>query len=196
MAVKTKEAGLGLDQDRLVYRTGAILDKRDQYFMDMINAFKRKYPGVKVIYANSAPGATFDQFAPKPDFVFIVRGRLVSNDPKLPPKDIIMYDMPMLFTERSIAGWTLAVEAGKRDAYFEYMMDTMCRIEAHKFSIYLKHMALLSTDPNSELYWRKAENTDKLVKELAELYARYSTQDQRRRIKAVSGYGTKPHPAN
>lgn len=195
MAVKTKEAGLGLDQNRLVYRTGAILNKRDQYFMDMVNQFKKRYPGVKIIYANSAPGATFDQFNPKPDFLFITRGRLVSNDPKLPPKDIIMYDMPLLFTERAIAGWTLAVEAGLMKGYFDYMMDSMCRIETHKFSKYLQHMALLSTDPKSPLYWRRPENTDKLIKELGELYARYATQDQRRKIKAVSGYG-KPTPAN
>lgn len=191
MSTFNREVGLGLDNQKLISRTLGILPHRDRYFMDMIKCLKIKYPGIRIVYANSTPGQTLNPEHPTPDFILILRATLVSNDPKLPSKKIIMFDMPLIFTDRSIAGWTLSVEAGNKDGYFQYMMDKMCRIPENRFVEYLNHMALLSLRPESELYWKDPKNQDTLVRELMELYSRYAKKEDGNKLKAVSGYGPK-----
>ena len=125
----TKEKGLGYTTDRLMQRAVGILYHRDQYFMDMINQFRKRYPALRILYANSQPGAVFDPDNPKPDFLMIVKGRMISKDPKMAPdRPIILIDAPVIFSDRSIAGWTLAVEDGNKDGYFQYMLDKMLRL--------------------------------------------------------------------
>ena len=172
----TKEKGLGYTTDRLMQRAVGILYHRDQYFMDMINQFRKRYPALRILYANSQPGAVFDPDNPKPDFLMIVKGRMISKDPKMAPdRPIILIDAPVIFSDRSIAGWTLAVEDGNKDGYFQYMLDKMLRLPEQRFIEYIVHMCPLSTKKESELYWKSPANTDKLVKEIMELYARYNT---------------------
>ena len=179
------ETGLGIDSNRLVHRAISISGNRDQYFNDLIRKFKETYPGLKIIYANNTMGARLDPEHPQPDFVIVVKGVLMSKDPKKPNRDVIIVDAPMMFTDRSIAGWTIAVESGNMKGYFDYMLDKALRIDLKRFNEYIEHMALLSLDPNNALYWKKIENTEAFTSNIAELYARYSKnkptklQDQR-----------------
>lgn len=189
----TKETGLGFTQERLFSRTVGILDNRARYFMDMINQFKKKYPTLKILYANCASGATFNADHPRPDFLLIVRGIMVSKQRNQPDKPIIMIDAPLLFTDRAIAGWTLAVEEGNMDGYFDYMIDKMLRITEPRFIEYIIHMCLLSMDPENPLYWKRPENLDKLCKEIMELYARFAKKTSNK-IQDVRGYGKNPPP--
>ena len=188
----TKETGLGIDPNRLVSRGLGILPKRSEYFMDMIHKFKEKYPGLKIIYANCTTGDHIDSAKPNPDFILVVKGKLVSNDPQKRPINVIMVDAPMVFTERSIAGWTIAVEQGNMNGYFEYMLDKALRIDERRFGEYIVHMALLSLDPTSPRYWKRPENTKALSTELGELYARYTTQKPTK-LKDTAGYGKRPN---
>lgn len=172
----TKETGLCLDSNRLISLAISISPDRDRYFNDMIRKFREKFPGLKLIYANDRMGAQLNPEHPQPDFVLIAKGNLVSNDPRLPPKSIILMDAPLVFTERSIAGWIMCVEAGNMQGYFQYMLDKALRIDESKFYEYIVHMAQLSTDPEDPLFWKKPENEKKLTDELSELYARYNTR--------------------
>lgn len=189
----TKETGLGFTQDRLFSRTVGILDNRAQYFADMIGKFKEKYPRLKILYANCMSGATFNADHPKPDFILIARAMMVSSDKNLPDRPIIMIDAPLLFTDRAIAGWTLAVEQGNMDAYFEYMIDKMLRITEQRFIEYIVHMCLLTMDPNDPRYWKRPENLDKLCNEIMELYARFAKKTSNK-MQDVRGYGKTPPP--
>lgn len=186
------ETGLNLNSDRLIRRAIAIAPNRDQYFNDMIRKFKEKFPGLKIIYANDTMGAHLNIEHPTQDFLLICKGVLTSTDPKNPPKQIILLDAPMIFTDRSIAGWTLAVEEGNMDGYFSYMLDKALRIDLNKFYEYIQYMAMLSLDPADPLYWKRIENTDKLMKELEELYARYSTKKPTK-LQDKRGYRAKPN---
>jgi hypothetical protein len=186
--MKIDEKGLGLDSKRIIRRAITIANSRDQYFNDLIGQFRKKMPSLKIIYANDTMGAKLNPEHPTPDFVLICKGTLVSRDPQKPPKKIVMLDAPMTFTERSIAGWTLAVEQGNLDGYFRFMLDKMLRMDESKFYEYVQHMALLSLDPNDERYWKRLENTPKLTRDLEELYARY-TKRESTRIKDKRGYG-------
>lgn len=170
------DTGLGLDKQKIKIRTFTILSERDRYFADLIDQMRKKYPTIKLIYANNTMGSKINADRPNPDFIIIAKATLVStdNDPRKPPKKIMLIDAPMLFSERSLAGWTLAVEEGNMQGYFDYMLEKAVRIDEDKFYEYIKYMALLSTDPNDELYWKKIENTDKLVTEIEELQARYA----------------------
>lgn len=187
------ETGLNLDADRLIRRAIAIAPDRDQYFNDMIRKFKEKFTALKIIYANDMMGARLNPDHPTPDFVIIVKGTLTSNDPRNPPKQIVLLDAPLTFTERSIAGWTMAVEAGNMEGYFQYMLDKALRIDLNKFYEYIEYMCLLSTDPNDPLYWKKPENADKLVRELEELYARYNKKKPTR-LEDKRGYTSAQQP--
>lgn len=170
-----KDKGLGIPSDRLLKRTFAIVNDRDRYFNDMIRKFKEKYsPALKIIYANNTMGAQLNPNSPTPDFVIVIKGTLVSKKKTLPPRPIIMVDIPMIFSDRSLAGWTISVEQGRMDEYFQYMLDDALRIDESKFYEYITHMALLSTDPEDPRYWKRIENTPGLTKDLEELYARYN----------------------
>ena len=184
----TKEKGLGIPPDRLVRRAIGISPDRDQYFNDIIRKFKEKFPSLKIIYANDRMGAVINQNKPSPDFVLIATGQLISSDPSLPPKNIVIMDAPMVFTERSIAGWTIAVEEGMMDNYFQYMLDKALRIDTSKFYEFIEFMAKLSRDPNDPRYWKRPENEDKLTTELMELYARYTRKGDHK-MSDMKGYG-------
>lgn len=175
-----QETGLGIDSNRLMGRTFAILENRDRYFLDLVNQIKKRYPGLKIIYANNTMGQQLDPSRPNPDFIIIMKGQLVSKDPRLPPKSIIIMDAPMIFSDRSLAGWTIAVEEGNIEGYFAYMFDKALRLDEGRFYEFIQHMALLSLKPDDPLYWKRIENTDALVKDLEELYARYTKRNARR----------------
>lgn len=186
MAVQ--ETGLGIDSNKLIARTFSILPDRDRYFNDLIKQFKLKFPGLKLIYANNIMGSTLDPSRPNPDFVLIAKGTLVSSDKRLPPKSIIIMDAPMIFTDRSLAGWTISVENGNMKGYFDYMLDKALRIDEFKFYEFIRYMCLLSLDPKDDLYWKRAENTNILIKDLEELYARYTKRGPGNRITDKRGF--------
>ena len=185
----TRETGLGLDSREIIKRTIAISGNRDRYFMDIIKMFQKKYPGPRIIYANNMNGAQLNPDHPTEDFIIIIKARVVDRNKKLPPKDLILLDAPPLFTERSIAGWTLAVEQGKMDGYFKLFMDRCLRLELRKFYEFLEGYCLLSLDPSSELYWKKPENAGTLTKDLERLYAQYRPRNSTK-IQQVRNYGT------
>lgn len=192
-----KEKGLGLDQTKLTRRAMAILEDRDTYFNDIITKIREKMPALKIIYANNMTGAKLNPDHPSPDFLLIMSGVMTSSDPKNPDRHVIIIDAPPVFTERSIAGWTMAVEAGNMQGYFDYMLEKALRIDRRKFHEYITVMCNLSLDPESELYWKRPENTDKLVKELMELYLRYNTPGERQKMNAYRGYtGENNQPKN
>lgn len=181
------EKGLGIDHDRLIKRTFAILPDRDRYFNDLIQQFKKKYPQMKIVYANNMMGARMDPSRPNPDFIIIAKYTV--DQPGRRPINVMMVDAPMLFTDRALAGWTISVESGNLNGYFDYMMEKALRIDQTKFYEYIQHMALLSLDPQNELYWKKIENADRLVKDLSELYARYNKKTGNK-MQDARGYQT------
>lgn len=181
------DVGLSLDQDEIIKRTMAIIPDRDRYFSDMISALRKKYTAIKLVYANNLPGKQLDPMNPTSDFVLIFTALMKSNKPNLPDVKLVLIDAPLVFSDRSIAGWTLAVENGKKEAYLEYLVNKSMRITNQKFEEYVEHMCLLSLDPNHHLFWKKPENTDKLMIRLMELCARYSPQSSTR-LRDMRGY--------
>ena len=184
----TKEKGLGLDSKKLVSRAIAISPNRDQYFMDIITQIKKKYPKLRILYANNTMGARIDPDRPNPDFVLIMQGKLTSRNPLLKPRDVIIMDAPMIFTERSIAGWTMAVEQGNLEGYFAYMFDKALRIDVKRFYEFVEHYCSLSLDPTHPRYWKKIENTNALIKDLEELHARYTKKQENAVLNNKRGY--------
>lgn len=174
------EKGLGIDSDRLIRRALAILPERNRYFMDIINTIKKKYPALQIIYASNLTGQVLNPERPVPDFVLVIKGKLVSKNPRDPDKPIILVDCPLVFTERSIAGWTIAVEEGNLDGYLSYMLDKALRIDESRFYEYLTNMALLSLNKDNELYWKSPKNAEKVATELEELYTRYNRKTTNR----------------
>ena len=174
------EKGLNIDSNRLIRRALAILPERNRYFMDIINVIKKKYPALKLIYASNLTGQTLNPDRPVPDFVLVIKGNLVSPNPKEPDKSIILVDCPLIFTERSIAGWTIAVEEGNMDGYLKYMLDKALRIDESRFYEYITNMALLTLDKNDERYWKSPKNALKVATELEELYTRYNRKNSTR----------------
>lgn len=189
----TSETGLNIPSQRLIGRTMAILNDRDKYFMDLIRKFREKYPNLKIIYANNLVGARLNPEHPTADFVIVAKGLIKSKDPRLPDRSMLYMDAPMIFTDRSLAGWTIAVESGNMDGYFRYMMDKALRIPSYQFANFLQTQALLSLDKNSPLFWKKPENTEKFTKELEWLYARYNKKVSNR-MEEKRGYDVNANP--
>lgn len=162
---------LGFTDKEIIPRALAISGKRNPYFQDLLNEYKKRFPGAKILYANNTTGARLKN-EPTADFVLIMQVMSVSNDRRLPDKPIIFVEAPLVFGERSIAGWTLAVEHGKIKEYFESVWELAPRLPQGRFYEYIESL-LLSNDKESPLYWRKPENTDTFCRGIMKLSSMY-----------------------
>lgn len=183
------DKGLGIEKDKIVKRAIAISPDRDKYFSDIIRKIKEKFAGIKILYANNIMGAKINPEHPNVDFIIIMKGTLVSKDPRAPKKEVVLIDTPYIFSDRSIAGWTIAVERGMMDQYFAYMFDRCVRISPTRFDEYIQFMCLLSLDKDNPLYWKKPENAEKLIRDIEELSVRYISRDER--AKASKDYAAR-----
>ena len=168
----TRETGLGLDHERLLRLAISISNDRDRYFQDLIRKFREHFSGIKLIYANDRTGAVLKEGHPMPDFM-IVGKALKFGDPKMPPQKMVVFDAPMIFSDRSIAGWIMAVEAGNMKGYFQYMNDKMVTMPESVFCQGIVEEAKLSLNKNDPLFWKRPENEETLAKNLSEWCAKH-----------------------
>lgn len=173
---------LGLTNKELVTRAISISGNRNPYFMDLLDQYKKRYPGAKIVYANNTTGAVVGS-EPTPDFILIMKVMSVSPDPRLPDKPLIFIEAPLIFGERSIAGWTLAVEHGKIEEYFDSVWQFAPRLEERRFYEYLESI-FLNTNKDSPLYWKSSNNTKMLVKGIMELSSMYIPKSEMNKMRA------------
>ena len=187
-----KDKGLEFNHRDVLTRSIAIAPSRDKYFMDLINQYKTRYPGMKLIYANNTTG---NQVHDKPtaDFVLIFKVQAIPKPSSLAkvPKTFIMLECPLQFSDRSLAGWTMAVEQNNMDGYFQYMIDTAARLSWDRFQEYIEAIALLSLDKNSDLYWKKPENSEAFTSRIMQLCAQYNPSKPGSKIQQTKDYATK-----
>lgn len=184
-----KEKGLGFNKNDLLHRAISIAPYRDKYFMDLITQYKKRYPGMKLIYANNTVGnhIKVNPYTPMADFILIFR--VMTNPTNIKkPRPFIILECPLQFSDRSISGWTMAVEDNNIDGYFSYMIDTATRLTEDKFQEYIEYITLLSLDKNDPRYWKLPNNSEAFTGKIMQLCAQYNPSKPGLKIQQTKDY--------
>lgn len=184
-----KGKGLGFNHTDLLYRAISIAPYRDKYFMDLIDQYQKRYPGMKLIYANNTVGdhVKIKSYTPMADFILIFRV-MTNPTPTKKPSPFIILECPLQFSDRSLAGWTMAVEDNNMDGYFNFMIDTATRLTEEKFKEYIEYITLLSLDKDDPRYWKLSNNSESFTGKIMQLCAQYNPSKPGLKIQQSKDY--------
>ena len=137
---------------------------RPKFFMDLIQNYQSRYSNLKLIYAylNTDPLVPID-------YVVIFSTRNVGDT-----ADLIVYDAPLLYNDRSLPGYRYCKRLQIENDFFKEATNYMVTLPLVRFNEYINVMLNLSVEPNSELYWKKTEHSEKFIKGILDLSLRYN----------------------
>ena len=148
-------------------------DARQKLFINMIENFKVFCPDIQLIY-----GAMNFNEDLKVDYLVIFKV-MVEN------REIILWDNPVLYTNRTIPSYRYAIRNNEHQAFFMECRAHFSQISIGKFYEYLQtdHCHNLSLDPKSPNYWKNPNNSEKLISGMSELAIQYTPKGFRNPIK-------------
>lgn len=88
-------------------------------------------------------------------------------------KEIIFFDAPYIFTNRSICGYRYCLRENKTRDFFIDAIHCMTRMSRPKFDEYIENICELSLEKNDKLYWRNKDNFPVLMEHLIDLQIRF-----------------------
>lgn len=137
-------------------------EPRIKLFHNLIENYKVYCPQLKMIYAcmNYNPDL-------KVDYLLIFTAT-VNGVP------VVFWDCPFLYSNRAIPAYRYICRNGLHEQYFTFCMESICRTIKKKFDEFIESgLCGLSLDKNSPLYWKKPENSNKLIEAVTELSMEY-----------------------
>jgi len=137
---------------------------REKLFLDLINEYEKRYPGMTLEYAylNSNPEIPMD-------YILLFKTRNTDNTVNL-----IVYDCPMLFSDRSITGYRFCKREGKLDDFFEEAIASMVRFPEIAFKEFIEEIVGLDYfNEESQNYWKNEEFTERVSNNIMALAIRY-----------------------
>lgn len=137
---------------------------RPKFFMDLIQNYKERYPNIKLIYAYLNTDAKIPI-----DYVVVFSTRNIDNT-----MDLIIYDAPLLYNDRSLPGYRYCKRLKIEDDFFKEAINNMVSLTTVRFNEYINMMLNLSIESNSELYWKKPDYSKTFVKGLLDLSLRFN----------------------
>ena len=130
-------------------------EDRKAVFMYLIKDYQRRFSNLKLQFAY----INTDSSSPI-DFLLLFSTKSVDG------MDMIVFDVPVIYSDRSLPGFRYCKSLGKEmtKKYYNYALDNMTRMEKTKFDEFIIHAVNLSTNPISPKYWKK----EKYAKDVAE----------------------------
>ena len=162
MIDKNKILNIPLDELNFIHP-----DHRPKFFMDLINNYKERYPTLKLKYA-------YLNTDPKQPIDYIVLFQTKNLDNTL---DLMVFDSPMLYSDRSLPGYRFCKRTGIEDDFFKEAINSMVSISLIRFNEFINTMLNLSINPSDERYWRKPEFAESVSKGLLDLSLRYNKRN-------------------
>jgi len=138
-------------------------EPRLKLFYDLINEYKKRRPELKLRYAYLNFNEKFGI-----DYLLVFEGIGAKNG-----MPTILYDCPYIYTNRAIPGYRYCKRENLLDDFFEDAFNFMTTLSKVRFDEYVNSMINLSIKKDNPLYWRKEENSEKLVKGLIDLALYY-----------------------
>lgn len=136
-------------------------DARKKLFLDMLNEYKKRAPELKLQYVYYNTDSSFSI-----DYLIIFRAKTANGN-------VIVFDIPYLYTDRTIPGYRYCKKNDILDDFFYEAQNLMTSLSEVRFYEYLNMMVGLSTDKNSDLYWKDPKNAIQLAKGLSDLSLRF-----------------------
>jgi hypothetical protein len=137
---------------------------RPKFFMDLIQNYKDRYPNFKLIYAYLNTDAKIPI-----DYVIIFSTKNVDNT-----MDLVIYDAPLLYNDRSLPGYRYCKRLKIEDDFFKEATNNMVSLSLVRFNEYINMMLNLSIESNNELYWKRPEYAKTFCKGLLDLSLRFN----------------------
>lgn len=140
-------------------------DTRLEVFNYILKDYAKRYPQLKLqfAYINTDSESPID---------FVVLFKTKSVDGK---RNLIVYDIPVIYSDRSLPGFRYCKSQGKEMAnkYYEYAINNMTRMDEIKFHEFIEHVANLSLNKRSKKYWKKEQYAKELSSKLFDLSLLY-----------------------
>ena len=136
---------------------------RQQLFLNLVENYKLYCPDLTMLYA----GLNYDS-SEKMDYLIIFHRELEGQD-------VILWDCPFLYSNRTIPSYRYAVRNNLHKEFFTECKFHMCQIVQPKFIEFLESNLCnyLSLDPEDPRFWKLPENCKDLMHGMGELSLQY-----------------------
>lgn len=139
-------------------------DVRMKLFKEIYTEYTKRYPSMKMIYANLNHDATV-----MVDYCLIFKAK--NNDGF---GDLILFDVPPIHSNRSTPGYRYYRRTKQEDNFYESGVDEIIIMELNKFYEFITLNLELSLDKKSPKYWKSPDNSSILLKGLLDMSFRYN----------------------
>lgn len=145
-------------------------ETRAEVFQYLIKEYPKRFKQLKLLFAY----INTDSESPI-DFVVLFKTKSVVGK-----RNLIVFDIPIIYTDRSLPGYRYCKSNGKEmtDKYYNFAIENMVRLEEDKFKEFVINVAGLSFDPLSSNYWKKPAHAKNLASKLFELSLLYNRPDK------------------
>lgn len=144
-------------------KTFILPQPRLKLFENLISNYGVFCPELKLIYAY----LNYNSKTPV-DYLVIFEG--MSKGEK-----IILWDAPYLYSNKTIPAYRYICRNDLYSDFFIFIRESLCRTSYSKFKEFIpSSLCELSFNPNDELYWKRPENADTLLKAMLELSLIYT----------------------
>lgn len=162
MQINQKRLKIPMDELLFIYP-----DARERLFLDMIDEYKKRFPQFKLIYAYLNRDASIGV-----DYLIIFEAIGQQTHQKT-----IIYDIPYIYTDRSIPGYRYCKREGLLDDFFYDSSHLMVTTPKIRFEEYLNSFLNLSNHKDDELYWKSPSNSLAVARGLSNLSLYYVRKD-------------------
>jgi hypothetical protein len=141
---------------------------REALFLDLINVYQEKCQAMTLVYAYINTDSS------KPlDYILLFRTRNTANT-----TDLIVYDAPLLYSDRSIPGYRYCKRTGIVNTFIEEAVASMVRLSEYRFREFIELSTGLEYIDEGENSWMNAEYATIVADKLLELSTRYTGNKQ------------------
>ena len=154
-----KEINIPMEERLMVYPK-----QRQELFINLVENYKVFCPNIRMVYA----GLNFNSEL-KIDYIVIF-------ETVIQGKNLILWDCPFAYTTRAIPAYRYVIKNNLYKEFFDTCMQHFCQIERERFVEFLNSElgGNLSTNENDPKYWKRAENSEILMKGMVELSLLYT----------------------
>ena len=137
-------------------------DVRKKLFKEIYSGYPKRYD-VKLVYAylNTDPDLMVD-------YCVIYSGRNADNT-----GDLILFDIPPIYSDRSVPAYRYCRRTHQEDKFFEYGIDEIVIMDKYKFYEFITMKLGLSLKKGDETYWKNPNNYKEFIRELLDMSLLY-----------------------
>ena len=155
-----KNKKLNIPRSEKVYITK---DVREKLLIDLLNEYENRYDTLTLeyVYLNNNPEKPLD-------YIVLFKTRNDNNT-----MDLIVYDAPLIYSDRSIPGYRYCKREKMEKLFFEEAIGSMVILTEARFKEIIEVTIGLEYDNEGERHWKNAEYAEMIAAGLVDISLRY-----------------------